>query len=224
MVKKFKYTHGVKNALKQSLSEERLGTYLTGTKGHLEKAISLYTWNTAVSSAFYGPLQGLEIALRNALHRELTDEFGKKWYESSKCKLNHPGYIKIDNAKKQLKRCHKPIEPNRVIAELSFGFWVTLLGPGGRKYNYEMNLWRPALYKAFSSVKVSRKQVHSRLEYLRIFRNRIAHHEPIFDRHLEADYNSIIEVTEWICEDTARWIGHHSRVKNLLKSKEINHF
>jgi hypothetical protein len=25
-----------------------------------EKAVRLYTWNTAVSAAFYGPLQGLE--------------------------------------------------------------------------------------------------------------------------------------------------------------------
>jgi hypothetical protein len=40
------------------------------------------------------------------------------------------------------------------------------------------------------------------LDYLRTFRNRIAHHEPIFGRHLAADYTSILEVAGWICPDT----------------------
>ena len=36
----------------------------------------LYAWNTAVSAAFYGPLQGLEVALRNAMHRRLAERLG----------------------------------------------------------------------------------------------------------------------------------------------------
>ena len=38
----------------------RLGTYLTATGGDRVQAVRLHTWNTAVSAAFYGPLQALE--------------------------------------------------------------------------------------------------------------------------------------------------------------------
>ena len=51
---------------------------------------------------------------------------------------------------------------------------------------------------------------------LQTFRNRIAHHEPIFIRHLEADYDSLLTVTGWICPRTREWIEHHSRVEALL--------
>jgi hypothetical protein len=40
-------------------------------------SLALYVWNTALAAAFYGPLQSLEIALRNALHAELTSICGR---------------------------------------------------------------------------------------------------------------------------------------------------
>ena len=45
--------------------------------------------------------------------------------------------------------------PSRGVARLSFGFWVSLVGAGGRidldggRACYEMTLWRPALRRAF---------------------------------------------------------------------------
>ena len=68
----FSYTDGVIDALETSLSPERMATYVRHAGGDREKAVRLYTWNTAVSAAFYGPLQGLEVALRNAMHRALA--------------------------------------------------------------------------------------------------------------------------------------------------------
>lgn len=41
---------------------------------------SLYA--LALSAAFYGPLQGPEIAVCKALHRELTARFGHEWYDN----------------------------------------------------------------------------------------------------------------------------------------------
>ena len=43
--------------LENSLSVDRFRTYLTATDGDRVQAVRLYTWNTAVSAAFYGPLQ-----------------------------------------------------------------------------------------------------------------------------------------------------------------------
>lgn len=80
-----------------------------------------------------------------------------------------------------------------------------------------MTLWRPALYKAFPNARMKRTRVHQPLDYLRTFRNRIAHHEPIFNRHLQKDYDSILMITGWICSKTTDWIKHHSRVDQILQ-------
>ena len=113
-------------------------------------------------------------------------------------------------------------ETSRVVAALSFGFWVSLTGSGGRltsgsKANYEMTLWRPALRRAFPHrEKLTRKQVHRPLNDLRTLRNRIAHHEPIFARDLAGDHERILDVAGWISPTMATWIEHHSRAYDLL--------
>lgn len=222
-VKKFSFNDEVLDALESSLSPERMATYTGETGGDRTLALRLYTWNTAVSAAFYGPLQGLEVAMRNAMHRNLTAKYGSEWYNNPACGFDAGTQKRIDSAKSTLDRSPYPVDPPHVVAELSFGFWVSLLGRGGRgtapdyrKKSYDMTLWRPALYKAFPHSRLSRADTHRPLDYLRTFRNRIAHHEPVFSRHLEKDYQSIIEVAGWICPDTAEWISHHSRVEELL--------
>lgn len=223
IVKEFILNDDILSALTASLSPERFATYLTASGGDHEKAIRLYTWNTGVSAAFYGPLQGLEVAVRNAMHRELSTQYGADWYDNAACRLDSHTLNRIDSAKNSLMRGGYPVDPPHVVAELSFGFWVSMLGPGGRgssrdtrKRNYEMTLWRPALHKAFPHVRIARAAAHKPLDFLRTFRNRIAHHEPIFDRHLKADYDSILTIAGWICPNTREWIAHHSRVEDLL--------
>ncbi|UEM21938.1 hypothetical protein JL100_004005 [Skermanella mucosa] len=192
--------------------------------GDRERAIRLYAWNATVSAAFYEPLQGLEIALRNAMHRELTAKFGLLWYENPLCGLDTKTLAKLAATRGELLRDRYDDTPPQIVSALSFGFWIALLGPGGQspfsgRANYEMTLWRPALFKAFPHKRISRKAAHAPLDYLRVFRNRIAHHEPIFSRHLARDYESILEVTGWICPATRDWIAHHSRVGEVLDTR-----
>ena len=66
----------VQTDLVAALSPERMSTYQRAVRGDREKALRLYTWNTAISAAFYGPLQGLEVTLRNAMHRQLAGCYG----------------------------------------------------------------------------------------------------------------------------------------------------
>lgn len=217
----FSYTDTLLDGLETSLSPERMTAYLSRTGGDRLGAVRLYTWNTAVSAAFYGPLQGLEVALRNAMHRELSAKYGANWYDNSACGLDAGTEARIAAARADLARDQYVDDPPHMVAALSFGFWVGLLGSGGRlsgygKANYEMTLWRPALYRAFRHVKINRKNAHAPLDYLRTFRNRIAHHEPILDRHLAKDYTSILQVAGWISPPTQTWISHHSRVPALL--------
>ena len=223
-VKDFDLNNEILDELEVSLSADRLGTYLTATSGDRTNAVRLYTWNTAISAAFYGPLQALEVALRNAMNRELATLYGQAWYDNGKTGLDSGCLARIEQTKRDLRKDKYPDDPPQVVASLSFGFWVSLLGSGGfidrkakTKANYEMTLWRPALRSSFPhAARISRKNAHTPLNFLRTFRNRIAHHEPIFARHLEKDYENILEITSWMVPHKRAWIESHSRVPEVL--------
>ncbi len=218
---KFSLNSNILSALETSLSVQRMATYVSAVGGDKHKALSLYNWNTAISAAFYGPLQGLEVALRNALNTQLTVTYGRTWFDNPVCCFDVRTLKRIADAKREVVNAGT-VDPGRLIAALSFGFWVALLSRGGdasqvgMKQDYEKTLWRPALYKAFPQAKLSRKAAHTQLDYLRTFRNRIAHHEPIFTRHLAADYQAILTITGWMNTSMRDWIDHHSRVSEVL--------
>ena len=177
----------------------------------------------AVSAAFYGPLQVLEIVLRNAVHHELTKCYGAAWYDNPEAGLDSKGRGQIATAKADVVRGGRVPSPHRLLAAVSFGFWVPLLGsggcidPDGPRADYETTLWRPALRRAFPHRRhLARKQAYDPLNALRKLRNRIAHHEPIFERNLRKEYQSILEVTGWILPEARTWVERHSRVPELL--------
>jgi len=57
------------------------------------------------------------------------------------------------------------------------------------------------------------------MEHMRLFRNRIAHHEPIHYRHLMADHERLLTIVGWISADFADWVAARSRVPALLAGK-----
>ncbi len=191
---------------------------MRATNGNKEAALHLYAWNITVSAAFYGPLQGLAGALRNALHRELTQAFGAPWYDRLNATLAPKELNRIGEAKATLLRNRKIADPPHVVAELPFGFWIALLGPG-QHGSYHNRLWIPTLHKAFPHTKQPRREIHRPLDHLRLLRNRIAHHEPIFRRHLAADYETILRVIQWISPEAATWVDHHATVQDVLAER-----
>jgi hypothetical protein len=220
MVNPFIYSPGVINALERALSPERLSTYLAAAGNDPAGALRLYVWNTRISAALYGPLQALEIIIRNAFHRELSAVYGPAWYDNPRLPLTPMAHARVAEAKETVRRTGRPPDPGRIIAELSFGFWERLLthGPPGR-FNYEMTLWRPALHRAFPNSRRRRVDTHRPLPGLRDLRNRIAHHEPIFSRDLATDHQTILDVIGWICTDTRAWVVHHSEVPAVLAER-----
>lgn len=204
-----------KRALESSLSPERLQKYLHSTGGDLDTALSLYERNMRLASAFYVPLQCLEVCLRNKLHMELTQKYSSDWYTNGKVELSRDTAISISNAIHQIENSKSGMTAGAVIAELSFGFWVSILGR-----RYDATIWRSALTKAFkdNGKNMKRDPIHQRLNALRRFRNRVAHHEPIFDRDLTAVHSELIEAIGWLCPRTADWTFKQSQVLNVIAS------
>jgi hypothetical protein len=196
---RFEYTDEAVKAIEKSLSPERLAKYISAAQGNKKRAIQLYERNTALSEALYGVIQGLEIALRNALHNTLRKELGlDDWYDYAG--LEEKEIESVQKAKDSLTNWGKTATPGRVIAELTLGFWVQLTSK-----KYEKALWVKYLYRAFP-IKLNRKVLFQRLDNIKRLRNRIAHHEPIFSRNLRQDYIEIIETIKWICLTTSEWV------------------
>lgn len=189
----FGYTAQQLAALEAAISSERLARYIQLANGNTEAALEKYVFNTRLSEAFYTPLQGLEVTLRNAIHRKLCDAFGDGWYDGGVACLHYPLTEMINKARASLRQDNKPIEAGRMVAELSFGFWVTILGP-----KYETPLWRPVLRHAFPHrpPRQERKEVQGALNAVRRLRNRVAHHEPILHRNLREDHELIITMIQ----------------------------
>jgi len=53
---------------------------------------------------------------------------------------------------------------------------------------------------------------------LHLLRNRIAHHEPIYNRPLANLHEQALTVAGWVCPVTRQWMADRSRVPALLSA------
>lgn len=140
----------------------------------------------------------------------MCNVYGLDWFQNGQPPLNNHALQMIREAYAECKKT--PVPASDVVAELKFAFWVGLLGP-----QYDTTLWRKALYRGFQvGAGRRRSDVHGRFNALRRFRNRVAHHEPIFKRDLQNTHNEIMEAIGWMCRDTMSWAKHHSRAVQVI--------
>jgi len=188
------------------LTQARLTTYLAATGGDLTSALEMYDWNADISGAFITSVHYLEIGLRNSLDIAAMEHLGGGWLESNRLKPRSAA--KVRSARQQAGGTQA--SHGKVVAELTFGFWVSLLA-----VEYNRRLWQPAFRFAFA-LPVQRGKLHHDLDEVRQLRNRVAHHEPIFQRDLAADYDRILNTAERISPALECHIAARSRIPALL--------
>ena len=204
----FVYSVQILTAFDRTITADRLAPYLDAAGGDKEAAVKMYVANAKLSEALYTPLQGVEVALRNAMNAEIVQRVGADWLEQRKVQLFDAQREKVDEAVAKLTQDGKPVANPGLVAELSFGFWVGILGP-----RYENSLWRLTLRKAFPHRPrgFERKEILGALNSIRRLRNRVMHHERILHRDLVADHALILKVIGWICPHTQAWVEAHSK-------------
>ncbi|MGO1594681.1 MAG: Abi family protein [Ancrocorticia sp.] len=178
------------------LGVPRFQKYVDSCSGDRTKALALYEWNVTLGQALMRDIAHFEIGLRNAYNTA----FEERWQGSSHWLLDpdSPAVTPIWRIKKDrsgLKRGsdvnyqnRRSVDaairgcggvratPGKVMAELSFGFWRHLTSS-----SHEKTVWVPYLHHAYPP-KTNRASVDRIIGNINIVRNRIAHHEPIFDR------------------------------------------
>ncbi|GAA3844148.1 Abi family protein [Sphaerisporangium flaviroseum] len=203
--------------LRRVLSQARLGEYAAVCGGDPVMALRLFCWNTEVAGALYGPLQHLELALRSVVDQQMRQLLGRAdWWDAPEANLHFAAQQKINDARGQLRRQAIPNTPEEVVNELPFGFWVGLLGSGNR---YDQRFWRTTLHRAFPHYRGRRRDLHQQLDYLRVLRNKIAHHGPIHHRHLQADHETVVEVLGYIDLGLADLVRRYSPVGAVLNRR-----
>ena len=214
----YRYDEVTIRGMRAAMSDERFATYLRLAAGDRRRALQFYTRNVALGSAFHGPLQALEVTLRNAIHNAMTQVHGTPWFENAPLRASERDAV--EKARQSLRREHKPHNPGRIVAEVNFGFWVALFAK-----KYDATLWRTVLHGLFGRER-TRGRLHDQLDRLRTLRNRIAHHEPILHRVLQADYDELLWLLGRLSPETAAWVAHHSRVSETLaqSSRRISRF
>jgi hypothetical protein len=199
--------------IRDVLSPARFGPYLARTGGDTEAALRLYWWNVDASAAFYTPLHCLEMALRNALHRQLVAAYERAdWWANAPLQDN--GRRLVNDADRKLANRAGLTTADDVVTELSFGFWASLLS--GR---YDRSLWVPHLHKAFPHYRGPRRRLHDEVHTILLFRNRIMHHEPIHHRHLEADHQTILRVLRYLAPLMVDQLRPNDQVAEVLRRR-----
>lgn len=210
-------------ALEAVLSAPRFAKYLQATGADRHRAMQLYCWNADISAAFFLTLQFCELAVRNGAVEVLEKEFGQTWhlnrgfYNTLPTLRGGKGYQPRDDVQSLAGRLPTP---GKVVAELKFAFWQYLFVKG-----QDARLWTPHFAAAFPgydqslTIKQARAVMHQDIEHIRRFRNRIAHHEPIFYRNLSEDFSRIRKLIEWRSPDAAVWLDGAEHVTTLIAQK-----
>jgi len=184
--------------LELSISKTRLDEYSKILKTQDKKIIfTYYILNSEIAKSLYIPLQNLEVALRNSIHNTLTAYYKTEhWYDIEDFLL--PNELKkISEAKSKIVRAKKELTADRIISELSFGFWTSLFSK-----TYDQKIWNKHTKQMFPNMLKkdrNRRVLSSKINTIRYFRNRIFHFEQIFDKqNLPQVHKDIFEIIKWL--------------------------
>ncbi|MBC7196332.1 MAG: Abi family protein [Deferribacterales bacterium] len=182
-------------SIRTYLSNDRLTPYEKILKTKDDKIIlSHYIWNIKLSECFYPLLQILEISLRNSINNAIIDYFGfDDWYEDKYGILEKNELVLVSKAKDEITKRTEDLTKGKIIAELNFGFWTSLFNK-----RYDVKLWHKIIKKVFPDLlrkNRNRKYLSRKLNEIRKLRNRIFHHEPIWNNvGLKEIHDDIVEV------------------------------
>jgi len=228
-------------SLQRSLSSERLQAYATPEDSDSLDAVARYVWDLALGAAIQPVLHVLEITFRNHVFeasRKLVDESALRfhdmecWLDADPSLLEERELAAVLDAKNALLRSKRPLTPGRLVAKLGFGFWVSLC-----KRPYEQGrvtgpgLWPGLISHAFPFAPKqyrTRSSIFHRVDGIRELRNRVSHHEPVWDRNVLQLHGEILETIGWMNQGLATALepisplfsvhrGGHARYRELAQ-------
>ncbi len=214
----------ITQAVRAALSSTRLATYETAAGVSSDDdlaALALYAWNADVSGALLGPLHICEVVIRNAVADALEAVYGPMWPWSPTFEHSLPDPALGYSPRRDLQAARRGVViVGKVIPELKFVFWQKMFT--GR---YDTRIWCSHLRQvmpnvdAMQPIPALRQGIYNDLEQVRLLRNRIAHHEPVFRRNLSDDYQKITNLVGYRCQTTLAWLKENQSATAVIAAK-----
>ncbi len=185
-------------SLEHVLAAERLNAYRrVGDSDELD-VLARYAWNLAICEALYPALQCLEVSLRNTLHAAVAAQFAnQQWLTTPPPVLAPREAAAVAEGIQTLSRQRNTRTTGQLIAELNFGFWTSLFDR-----RYEPALWPASLRPACPYLPRrlrTRHTLSARFTEIRRLRNRVFHHEPIWQwQNRTQQHRDALDALSWI--------------------------
>lgn len=196
------------------MSIPRISRYFTATRGDSRKAMTLYRLNLRLSQELFTVISCFEVALRNRIDQHYSRRNGNDWLRDAALPggmFNHrhcgkTPYI-ISDALRKLTTYSHP----KLVAQMDFGFW---------RYTFARHQFfagGQSLLSIFPAKPISTRiqrydhnYIFAELEKINLFRNRLAHHEPV------------CFLPGHPTKDTSFSYCHYALVRQLFKWMQIN--
>ena len=202
-------------------SKSRIDPYLT-PKDDAEILLSKYHSNIMLSEAMIPTLNYFEICLRNRIDNVIQKYFGTNWL------INNPSNLII--SKKDLDKINdithkflkeRKIQPSHddVVAQMTFGFWCSFFHK-----KYDPILWhkKDAIKMLFPYLLRSnrtRAYIEQKILKIKHVRNRIAHHEPIWNNKIPINeiYSMCQELINAMSQNAGMFLQKIDRFPRVYK-------
>lgn len=214
----------------------RFGRYLDDADADPAVAVALCKWNHRFAGVLHEQIGYVEIAVRNAIDRQLRNLARiQNGNESWTCEGNEPGQVgkiigkQIREARHLAIAAHpgQAITHDDVLSKLMWGTWVKLIGlpEDSERTELQRELWASCISQAFPQVmhdEPGRQGIARNLGYLRGIRNRAAHFDNLYDAatHKRRIINAAMYLLTAIDKDFSHgWIDI-SRLRKEARAKD----
>lgn len=148
--------------------------------------MTLYRLNLNLSQEVFTLLSCFEVALRNAIDRQLTELFGSDWLRDA---ILPGGIFDIQSCRDSaniIRKAYNRLERKgeyshyKLLAEMEFGIWKYMFAnPQYRATGQSLLDIFPNKPRSSMQIQYNQAFIFNELDGINILRNRIAHHEPI---------------------------------------------
>lgn len=201
------------------LSVPRFDAYMSVCGDDVATALALYEWNISLCQVLLKDLSHFEVALRNAYDRALDGYWhgSAHWLFDNDSPVRRPimrrnaGGNTVDVNRLNRKQIQiatgslsQPATPDCVVSNLTLGFWAHMTDR-----SHERDLWIPVIHCVWPRG-TNRKDLHRKIQSVNALRNRVAHHEHLFNPG-DADLSParvdemVVGLFRELCPEAAEW-------------------
>ena len=213
----FSYTAPNARALEAQISSKRYSTFLKKAGHKDDFAFQLYLYNARLAKAFLFPLHVVEVVLRNAIDEILCSQYSSQWHLDANFLsiLTEESLATLNKARTRASKRGALPQKDDLVSRLTFDFWSNLFRP-----EYDRSLWQTNIKSLFPlNPTITRASLQALAISINNFRNRIAHHEPIFALDVSLAYRQIIDVVSYRSATAEAWVRSHSTVHKVMRTK-----